>query len=110
MQLSNDHRNALFYALKKNEIDANILVAKFTELVANLDTNFVYNMLFFQDSEFPNEDVIEKNLGLYICVNVEGVLVKNALIDTDSNVNICLVELLQRKFLWFMQKKEENHN
>jgi len=55
-----DHRNALFDALKKNEVDADILVAKFMELVGNIDTDLVCNMLSFQESELPSEDVIEK--------------------------------------------------
>ena len=76
MKLSIDHRNILFDALKKFEVDADITIAKFVELVGNLDTDLVCNMLSFQESEFPSKDVIEKNLGLYICVNIDGVHVE----------------------------------
>lgn len=52
----------------------------------------------FQDSELPNDDVIETNIGLYICVNIDGIPIKKSLIDTSSNVNICSIELLKTYF------------
>lgn len=104
MQLLGDHRDALFDALKKTEIDANIPMAKFVELVNNLDIDLVCNMLCFQDNELPSEYVIEKNLGLYIRVNIYGIPIKKALIDTDFNVNVCSVELLQKYFPFIYEK------
>jgi len=62
LQLSFDHRDDLLDTLKKIELDVDIPVAKFIELIANLDKNLVCNMIFFQDSELPSEDVIENNL------------------------------------------------
>lgn len=55
-------------------------------------------MLCFQDSKLPSKDIIEKNLGLYIPINVDGIYVKNALVDVGSNINICSVDLLQKYF------------
>jgi len=75
LQLSIDHIDALFEALKKIELDADIPIAKFVELVTNIDKNVVCNMICFQYSKFLGEDVIKKNLRLYICINVDGVLV-----------------------------------
>lgn len=75
-----DHRNAFFDALKKTKVDVDFLVINFFELVANLYTELTCNMLSFQDSKLPSEDVIEKNLGLYICVNIEGIPIKKDLI------------------------------
>ena len=98
MQLSVDNRNTLFDVLKKIEVDADIPIAKFIKLVANLDTDLVCNMLCFQESELPSEDVIEKNLGLCICINIDGSPIKKILIDIGSNVNINLC------------KNEENHH
>lgn len=93
-QLSIDHRNTLFDALNKTKVDLDIPVVKFMELVSNIETNLDYNILSFQESEFFNEDVIDKNIELYIYVNIDGVYVKKDLNYTHSNVNVYLVELL----------------
>jgi len=45
-------------------------------------------MLCFQDTELPGEDIIEKKLGLYIRVNVDGISIKKILIDIGYNINI----------------------
>jgi len=42
--------------------------------------------------------VIEKNLVLYIHVNIDGIPIKKYLIDTSSNVNVCSIDLLQKHF------------
>lgn len=76
LQLYVDYIYALFYGLKKIEVDANISFAKFAELVANIDIDLTYDMLCFQDSEFPSEDIIENNVVLYIYVNVNCITIK----------------------------------
>lgn len=81
----------MFDALKKTKIILDIIVVKFIELVVNLDTNLVCNMLCFQYNELPTEYIIENNIGMYIHVNIDGVHVKKTLIDIGYNVNICLV-------------------
>lgn len=98
MQLSIAHRDALFNALTKNELDFDIPIDKFTELVTNLEMDLTCNMLYFQDNELPSEDVIEKNLVMYIQVKVDFIFVKKTLIDIGSNMNFYFVDLLQKKF------------
>ena len=61
-------------------------------------------MLSFQDGELPSEDVIEKNLGLYIWVNINGIPVKKAFIGIGSNVNICFDNFLQKYFSFIYAK------
>jgi len=76
LQLLIEHRDALFDVLNKTKFDADIPITKFVELVGNLETDLVCNMLSFQDIELHIDDVIEKNLGLYIHINIDGVHVK----------------------------------
>lgn len=73
MQLLIDHKNCLFDALNITKFDADIPIAKF---IINLNTELVCNIISFQDSELPSEDVIEKNLVFYIHVNIDGILIK----------------------------------
>lgn len=84
-----------------------ILVAKFTKLIVNLDTNLTCNMLHFQDSELPSEYIIKKNLGLYNHVNIYGIPIKKALIDTSYNINVCSIELLQKVLSFNLCKNEK---
>ena len=93
--MSLDHINALFDALKKIEVDVDILLANF---VSKLETELVCNMLSFNDNELPSEDVIEKNLYLYVCVNIDGTLINKALLVIGSNVNMFSSNLLQKYF------------
>lgn len=62
LHLSLVHREALFEVLKKIKVNVDIVVVKFIELVTIMETYLTYNMFSFQDSAFPSEDVIEKNL------------------------------------------------
>lgn len=91
MQLPLDHRNALFDVLNKIEVDVDIPLAKF---VSKIEIELVCNMLSFNNNEFPSEDVIEKNLDLYVRVSIDSTPIKKALVDTSSNVNICSTNLL----------------
>lgn len=59
LQLLADHRYDLLNALKKTKVGIHILVIKFMELITNLDTDLVCNMLYFRDNELPSEYVIE---------------------------------------------------
>lgn len=75
-----------------------IHVTKFVKLEENLNIDLGCNMFSFQESELTSEDIIEKNIGLYIHVNIDSIPIKKDSIDIGSNVNVCLVELLQKYF------------
>lgn len=61
-------------------------------------------MLCFQDSELPDDNVIENNLGLYICVNVDGIHIKKALILLVLMLIFVQLNYYKIIFLQFMQK------
>lgn len=56
--------------------------------------NLTFNMLYVQNSEFPSENIIKKNLGLYIHINVDDITIKKILINTNYNVNTYFINLL----------------
>lgn len=52
-------------------------------------------MIKFDDEEIPRKDVVDKHLALYIKVNILGNLVKRALVDIGSGLNIFSISFLQ---------------
>jgi len=56
----------LFNSLNKTKVDVDIPIVKYIALVSNLDVEPTCNMLCFQYNALSSEDIIEKNLGLYM--------------------------------------------